>query len=307
MSNQAIYPLSPLSITDIVISFASVALLAMFFIVAMACHHRCPRRYTCLIKDFLALAEGQASTWASLFHHGIVLACSGICGLVMAAGGILSAEASFNCVDSIVYILTVMISQMYLYLVTNVPELIFVTFFIALENSLMASQEKFKKNGDIKKLCRQLVHLYDTLRHLEDIFGPSIMTSFGFLTLILTCVIYFSFLSLSSTLGFNKAALNTWLCAHIIYAFLTIKRLLHITNHAHRFYRQVDNAVVELIKVDVDHPDKALASQAKDLLQRVDGMPILGFFTLKRGILLAILSNLLTYLIILIEFKMDSL
>ncbi len=225
----------------------------------------------------------------------------------MGIGSILSAEASFICLDSILYIFGEVVTQTYSYLLTNVPELIFITFFIALEGSVATTCKMLEKNGDLKSFCQQQVHIYEVLQNFENVFGSSILISFAFLSFILTCVVYFSFLSLTSKISFNKAALNTWLFANIIYTFVTIKRLLHMTNHAHRFCQQVDKVVIKLIKVDVDHPDKALTNQAKELLQRVDGMPILGFFTLKRGILLAILSNIVTYLIILIEFKMDNL
>ncbi len=42
------------------------------------------------------------------------------------------------------------------------------------------------------------------------------------------------------------------------------------------------------------------------LLTRSDGLALRGYFVVNRGVLLAILSNLLTYLIILIEFEMDD-
>ena len=42
------------------------------------------------------------------------------------------------------------------------------------------------------------------------------------------------------------------------------------------------------------------------LLEKCKGLDVLGFFTLNRGGLLAAFGHLLTYLIILIEFKMDD-
>ena len=41
-------------------------------------------------------------------------------------------------------------------------------------------------------------------------------------------------------------------------------------------------------------------------MSRSDGLALRGYFVVNRGVLLAILSNLLTYLIILIEFEMDD-
>ena len=38
-------------------------------------------------------------------------------------------------------------------------------------------------------------------------------------------------------------------------------------------------------------------------LEQVDGLPVMGFFTLDHAVLLAVLGQLLTYLIIMLEFK----
>ncbi len=59
--------------------------------------------------------------------------------------------------------------------------------------------------------------------------------------------------------------------------------------------------------VDVDDKDRSLALRSKMLLDRSEGMAALGFFSVRRSILLAVLGNVLTYLIILVEFKMDQL
>ena len=89
---------------------------------------------------------------------------------------------------------------------------------------------------------------------------------------------------------------------------ITVKRLVHLANSTHGLVEQVEEAAVELILARTPDPeDTNRALRTKMLLDRLlDGLPVLGFFQLKRGVLLAILSNMLTYLIILIEFKLDD-
>ena len=65
--------------------------------------------------------------------------------------------------------------------------------------------------------------------------------------------------------------------------------------------------ISRLIMVDVEDKDRSLALRSKMLLDRSEGMAALGFFSVRRSILLAVLGNVLTYLIILVEFKMDQL
>ncbi len=63
-----------------------------------------------------------------------------------------------------------------------------------------------------------------------------------------------------------------------------------------------------LALTEVDHPKRRLADRTRHLLDRCDeGLTVLGFFSLRRGVLLALLGHTLTYLIILIEFRVDSL
>lgn len=99
-----------------------------------------------------------------------------------------------------------------------------------------------------------------------------------------------------------------WTIVQLLVSVITVKRLVHLANSTHGLVEQVEEAAVELILARTPDPeDTDRALRTKMLLDRLlDGLPVLGFFQLKRGVLLAILSNMLTYLIILIEFKLDD-
>ncbi len=83
-------------------------------------------------------------------------------------------------------------------------------------------------------------------------------------------------------------------------------RILHLTNHVQRTYDAFAAALDAVDLLDGAKFDSAEARQARALLSRGDGMPLRGYFIINRGVLLAILGNLLTYLIILVEFEMED-
>ncbi len=252
------------------------------------------------------MPEDEYSISPSLTNHFIVISMYGLAGLLMGMGVPISSGASLLCADSIGFVIVILVCTIYGHLLTSVPELMLTSFTICVKTSVKKSINWFSKKSNVEQFCQELENIYWTLRNLESVFGSSILVLASFHTMFLIANIYFAFIMAIQMSGLNKATNYMFMVVQVFFTIGTLKRLLHVANHMQYLLENIDKAVVNLILVDVDHPQKARATQVKMLLEKVDGLSALGFFSLKRGILLAIISNILTYLIILIEFKMDN-
>ena len=86
-------------------------------------------------------------------------------------------------------------------------------------------------------------------------------------------------------------------------------RLFHVTTYCQDFLDTVSNVVDDLICLESEYSrNEALEIQKVRLrLQRISGLSAEGFFKVDRSLITTILGHLLTYVIIMIEFKLNDL
>lgn len=275
---------------------------------ALACHHRSVPTYDRLISLYAPLEAdpGDLSPRGPLSHHLAVVASGAVVALGTTAGAWLASDAVALCPDAFVILLMSTLMTVYSNMVTALPKLTFVAFVQALTGSVRRSVRNFREGGDLRRFCAAQKAHYDIVKQLEATFAPSLCATFFFLALTMVAMAYFSFVNAAGLWGFDPAACRVWLVSQLVLLGAAVKRLAHLTGRVHRLLREAGAAAEEAILVDPGDPDRPLAEQAASLLGRVDGLPVMGFFTVRRGLLLAILGHLLTYLIIMIEFKLGN-
>ncbi len=134
-----------------------------------------------------------------------------------------------------------------------------------------------------------------------------LFVSFTFNVLILVTSSYLSVVNFMKLYWDDALPSYTNAASSLVLGALSGKRLLDLTNLTQAVYDRFSSALDTLNLLDSPSEfSRPESSQARSMLDRAEGLPLRGYFVVNRGILLAILSQLLTYLIILIEFEMDD-
>ncbi len=284
-------------------------------VVMVIVHHRCILHYNCLL-DKLARAGpfhrgGSFGLRGPLVHHFVLLASCLVCNLLILSGGALGLGADLACVDVILTFVFVPLFSVYTNAFVSVAELIFVGIVDGLTSKVRHCVSTFKESArehkDLSSFCeRQKLH-FEIVKDVESAFGGVIFVLFAFSMVIMTVNTYFAFANMVNMVWQDRTASFLTATGQVIAAFVPAKRMLHLANHTQRLANVLDETAETLIMHRSSSQMEALeAEQARMLLERCKGLDVLGLFTLNRAVLLGGLGQLLTYLIILIEFKMDD-
>ncbi len=277
-----------------------------FSVAVILVQYKSLAKYNKLLKCLENTPNEEYVLGPCLTHHFMVVGCYLASGFLLGLAVPMGVGSKLTCADSIMYLVVNLICFTYGHTLTTIPELVMTSFMISLKTSVKKSISSYTETKNVREFCRQQEGIYFALKTLGEVFGLSVVATVFFNTLILIMNLYFCFISVTQRMSFKPPSSNIVGFVELMLSLLSLKRLLHLANQMQYLMDRLDEAIEELILVDTNHPDRSRALQVKMLLDRVDGLPALGFFTLKRGILLAIISNLLTYLIILFEFKLDN-
>lgn len=190
---------------------------------------------------------------------------------------------------------------------TSVTELTFSCFAHSLARTIACSVDVFQTNGDLVVFCQRQKQHFRVAKALEDAFAKSLFNSFVFNVLILItssylCVVNFMGLYWDDNLPSYTSAMSS-----LVLSVMSGIRIMDLANNTQRVFDKFASALdcIDLLE-SVDDFATPEAKQIRALLTRGDGLPLRGYFVINRGVLLAIMGNILTYLIILIEFEMDD-
>ena len=95
-----------------------------------------------------------------------------------------------------------------------------------------------------------------------------------------------------------------------IYMVMGVTRLSQLTGYVHKvteMLKQHLRILVDLRRYAGEKEVRYKAEKFITLLQPIEGISVSGFFEVNRRILIAISSYILTFVIILVEFKMNDL
>ena len=97
--------------------------------------------------------------------------------------------------------------------------------------------------------------------------------------------------------------------AMVLYIVLGLARLIALTAHIQAFTEMAAEHKVVLVDLELSHNDKAVRGLARKyltLLSPVNGVSVEGYFLVNRQMLIGISSYILTFVIILVEFKLND-
>ncbi len=253
---------------------------------------------------------------ALMGHHAFIVAASLVAPAFMAAGIVVAHGASMACMDTISLLVTVPILSVYFNTVIAVPELIFVCCVDSLANQVGKSVKEYKNSDkkveDLSRLFKKQKRHFEILKATEEAFGSVAFVLIGVSVVMLTSNTYLSVANMANMVWGVPAASYVTGAGQVVSILVPLKRMLHLSNHA----QALSDAFQEVVETAVLQPPTSSdpnaphnfgdAERTRVLLERIDGINVMGLFSLNRGVLLASLSQILTYLIILIEFKMDD-
>ncbi len=214
--------------------------------------------------------------------------------------------ADFFAWDTMVLAVRLGVGTLYVSLVISTPELIFVSFTSALSRRVqdqLQEEDKLYDPDQFSQRQRGNVHAF---KRLSAVFGKNLFSLFFF---TLAQLIFTSYYAVMFTTGQfpvePQSAYVLYTASYWLFLVATAKRIIHLANYTQRLLDRFDLAAEKLSVLEAEVDTGVIRRKiklAKILLMRIKGLPVLGFFHVDRSILLAILSQLFTYLIIMIEF-----
>ncbi len=285
------------SLSDVVLSSA-LSQVNLGFVVAMAiCNHQSFQHLEDIIRLFTLPRSSQPSARAPLTHHIICLVAEGSVGVLIVARWALFLQTGLSAIVVATAAVT-FVSSMYMLAVTSAPELIIVRLLQSIASEIEHCLDGESDSADTRQFLSGSKKLYKVFKILTDTFGTSLMVMFSCSLVLLVISAYYT---VTINVNPNMAGGAVTCILFTVSTFVQVKRLVHVTNYAQRLVIKFEEASEDLLEEDSKE-----AKQVWRLYSQINGLPVNGFFTINRSILLAILSHILTYLIILIEFKLSN-
>jgi hypothetical protein len=150
------------------------------------------------------------------------------------------------------------------------------------------------------KDCKLLIGL---LKGNADIFSKQLAGLV--LLLMLGSIVHFykGISSLSVTFENNDWIMSMLLCGYIAFGVTMLYAVLIVINITGKVEVRIDTLIDAIVDCKGDFEEKYIAMH---YLKSFDGFSALGFFKLKRSLLSSIAVNCITYIIILMQFKLSD-
>ncbi len=254
-----------------------------------------------------------------LFHHLLVIVAymTGT-GLEVAAIAARADGATIFHGDGILLLAFALLASLFVHAIVLAPELVIVRLLQVLTQALdvtsqwdlhvneAAAQDKVataaegatdeeepsSENLPLKNMEKTLL----AFRRLTKTFGGNVFL------LVATCLfqlIFGAYFAIST--HYNADASFLELCIHLLIVAVASKRLHHVTSAVYEWQKSVDKATEKLLDSGRDQ------SKLGRMLERAaGGLQVHGFFAVDRRLMPVVFGHLLTYVIILVEFKQND-
>lgn len=212
------------------------------------------------------------------------------------------------------------ICRIYSLLVIGVPEILITRF---LQTLTFQTNQIFQNNSkdqtkltspnyskDPSEICSKLESILTSYNQLNKTFGYHLICHVGLNMFQIIFGTYY-LISLVSLGGF-KIKTGPKECALFgvsLAIILSIIRLFHLTTYCQDFLDSISNVIDDLICLESEFSKHGSSDiqKVRLRLQNISGLSAEGFFKVDRSLITTIFGHLLTYVIIMIEFKLNDL
>ncbi len=282
-------------------------LIYLCFVTVLILNHRTFKRYS----DTISMINTQVHCPIKpiLIHHAIITVCniiaSGVTGIALA---IQMDGWSLFTFRMIPWQVTLVIIMIWINIVVSLPEVTTIRLLQAISLELSNINQGLRNvQKDTDTLLERCIKVEQAFESLNEGFGGYCVLIIGMATgqVILGSFFTIGLMGIAS-FGLYNASKYFMLICYVMEIVVGLKRLFIFTKFTQHFLDEKDS-MIKLILLNKELRQREDAKAIIALFSRINGFSAKGFFNVDRSILTSIFGHLLTYLIILIEFKLDDL
>ena len=198
----------------------------------------------------------------------------------------------------------------YTFAVLSLPELVISTFLHALGHAL---EDNLKRNSVVAssapRFCRRVDQVAGAFNQLAKVFGNNMLLLIMLALIQLVWRAYFLITHLAFEDNGESFISDRRNIKGVLLCVVFIKRMFFLTNSVHKFDKRVGDTLDALsdMEATLERPeDVRAAARAWKRLEPLHGLNVRGFFIVDRTMFPALIGHFLTYIIILVQFRMSE-